>query len=80
MATGDGKPGGRARVAILMGSKSDADLMRGASDALESLGVVCDVRVISAHRTPERHHKYVAPPLRTLPPSPPPSPTSTVAS
>ena len=60
MATGDGEPGGRPRVAILMGSKSDGDLMRPASDALESLGVACDVRVISAHRTPERHQKYVA--------------------
>ena len=60
MATGDETPGGRPRVAILMGSNSDGDVMRPASDALESLGVACDVRVISAHRTPERHHKYVA--------------------
>ncbi len=33
--------------------------MQAAADALDELGVVCDVRVISAHRTPERHHAYV---------------------
>jgi 5-(carboxyamino)imidazole ribonucleotide mutase len=49
----------RARVAILMGSASDAPTMQPASDALEALGVACDVRVISAHRTPERHTRYV---------------------
>jgi 5-(carboxyamino)imidazole ribonucleotide mutase len=42
-----------------MGSKSDWESMKPASDALEALGVQCDVRVISAHRTPERHHEYV---------------------
>ncbi len=49
-----------ARVAILMGSANDWELMKPAADALESLGVVCDLRVISAHRTPERHHQYVS--------------------
>ncbi|MDE0886726.1 MAG: 5-(carboxyamino)imidazole ribonucleotide mutase [Myxococcota bacterium] len=48
-----------ARVAILMGSPNDWDLMKPAADALEALGVECDVRVISAHRTPQRHHDYV---------------------
>ena len=48
-----------ARVAVLMGSKSDWELMKPAVDALERLGVACDVRVISAHRTPERHASYV---------------------
>jgi 5-(carboxyamino)imidazole ribonucleotide mutase len=47
------------RVAILMGSKNDWELMKPAAEALESLGVSCDVRVISAHRTPQRHHDYV---------------------
>jgi 5-(carboxyamino)imidazole ribonucleotide mutase len=50
---------GAARVAILMGSPNDWDLMKPASDALEALGVASDVRVISAHRTPGRHHDYV---------------------
>ncbi len=48
-----------ARVAILMGSKNDWEKMKPAADALEALGVACDVRVISAHRTPARHHDYV---------------------
>jgi 5-(carboxyamino)imidazole ribonucleotide mutase len=48
-----------ARVAILMGSKNDWELMKPAADALEALGVGTDARVISAHRTPERHEVYV---------------------
>lgn len=47
------------RVAILMGSASDWDVMKPAAEALEALGVASDVRVISAHRTPARHHAYV---------------------
>ncbi|MFP6605165.1 MAG: 5-(carboxyamino)imidazole ribonucleotide mutase [Myxococcota bacterium] len=47
------------RVAVLMGSKSDWEAMKPAVDSLETLGVGCDVRVISAHRTPERHARYV---------------------
>ena len=47
------------RVAILMGSKNDWELMKPAAEALEKLGVQSDVRVISAHRTPQRHHDYV---------------------
>ncbi len=49
----------RARVAILMGSKSDWPSMKPAADVLEGMGVGCDVRVISAHRTPDRHHAFV---------------------
>jgi len=33
--------------------------MKPAADALDALGVASDVRVISAHRTPARHHDYV---------------------
>jgi len=47
------------KVAVLMGSASDWDKMKAAVDALEAVGVGCDVRVISAHRTPDRHHAYV---------------------
>ena len=53
------KASSRPRVAILMGSASDGPTMKPAADALEALGVACDVRVISAHRTPERHARYV---------------------
>lgn len=49
----------KPRVAILMGSANDWDSMKPAADALEALGVASDVRVISAHRTPERHARYV---------------------
>lgn len=49
----------KPRVAILMGSANDWTQMKAAEEALEALGVACDVRVISAHRTPERHHRYV---------------------
>jgi 5-(carboxyamino)imidazole ribonucleotide mutase len=50
---------GRPRVAILMGSASDWDTMKPAAEVLAELGVASDVRVISAHRTPARHHDYV---------------------
>jgi len=55
-ASGRGKT---PRVAILMGSKNDWEAMKPAADVLEKLGVASDVRVISAHRTPARHHAYV---------------------
>jgi len=50
----------KARVAIIMGSKNDWDTMRPAEAALEGLGIACDVRVISAHRTPDRLTKFLA--------------------
>jgi 5-(carboxyamino)imidazole ribonucleotide mutase len=37
-----------------MGSKNDWEAMQAAEKVLSELGVACDVRVISAHRTPER--------------------------
>jgi 5-(carboxyamino)imidazole ribonucleotide mutase len=43
-----------APVAIVMGSQSDWATMKGAADVLEKLGVETDVRIVSAHRTPER--------------------------
>ena len=48
------------RVAVLMGSANDHDVMRGAEDVLAELGVGCDVRVISAHRTPQRLLDFLA--------------------
>jgi 5-(carboxyamino)imidazole ribonucleotide mutase len=42
-----------------MGSQSDWAVMRAAEEALESLGISCDVRIISAHRTPERLTAFV---------------------
>jgi 5-(carboxyamino)imidazole ribonucleotide mutase len=46
-------------VSILMGSKSDLDVMQGARDALTELGVEHEVRVLSAHRTPDALFAYV---------------------
>lgn len=45
-------------VAILMGSKSDRELMQPASDMLKELGIAHEVRVLSAHRTPERTSEF----------------------
>jgi phosphoribosylaminoimidazole carboxylase PurE protein len=43
-----------ALVGIVMGSDSDAAIMKGAADALRELGVSYEATVASAHRTPER--------------------------
>ena len=40
-------------VAIVMGSASDAEVMSGAADALSEFSVPFEVRVLSAHRTPD---------------------------
>ena len=45
-------------VGIIMGSKSDLDTMRPAADALAEFGVACEMRVVSAHRTPEGMVEY----------------------
>ena len=42
------------RVAIVMGSQSDWPTMSRAADMLDKLGVACDARIVSAHRTPDR--------------------------
>ena len=54
-----GQQSGSERVAVLMGSQSDWKQMEPAVEVLQLLGVACDVRVISAHRTPARHASYV---------------------
>ena len=46
------------RVGILMGSKSDWDVMRGAAKQLEAFGVPYEARVLSAHRTPDLTLRY----------------------
>lgn len=40
-------------VAVVMGSASDWDTMRHSVELLEKLGVACEHRIVSAHRTPE---------------------------
>jgi 5-(carboxyamino)imidazole ribonucleotide mutase len=46
-------------VAIMMGSKSDLETMRPAAKVLEALGLTVEVRVLSAHRTPDEAAAYV---------------------
>lgn len=41
------------KVAVLMGSTSDTEKMAAAGETLESFGITADVRVMSAHRTPD---------------------------
>jgi 5-(carboxyamino)imidazole ribonucleotide mutase len=50
----------RVDVAIMMGSKSDLETMRPAAKVLTSLGLAVEVRVLSAHRTPQQTAAYVA--------------------
>ena len=47
-----------APVAIIMGSQSDWNTMRHCAETLEALGVACDKRIISAHRTPDRLYDF----------------------
>ena len=44
----------KIQVLILMGSDSDAAVMKNAADVLRELGVACEMTVASAHRSPER--------------------------
>ncbi len=46
------------KIGILMGSKSDADLMGEAARILEEFGVPHEMKVLSAHRTPQETSKY----------------------
>jgi 5-(carboxyamino)imidazole ribonucleotide mutase len=47
-------------VGIIMGSTSDWETLRSASETLEKLGVAHEVRVVSAHRTPDLLFEYAA--------------------
>ncbi len=45
-------------VGIIMGSKSDAATLQHAADTLSHLGITFEMRIISAHRTPELMVEY----------------------
>ena len=47
-------------VAIMTGSPNDLDVVTKAKDVLDMLKVPCDLKVLSAHRTPERVQRYIA--------------------
>lgn len=48
------------KVGILMGSKSDYDVVKQAIDVLKDFGVETEVRIISAHRTPDEADEYAS--------------------
>jgi 5-(carboxyamino)imidazole ribonucleotide mutase len=48
----------QAKIAIIMGSKSDLVIMQDAADVLKELGVDYEITVVSAHRTPDRMFSY----------------------
>ncbi len=45
-------------VGIVMGSSSDLPVMQAAAEVLAEFGISCEVRVVSAHRTPEKMIAY----------------------
>ncbi len=45
-------------VGVVMGSKTDTDLVKPALDTLTQLGIEHEVNVISAHRTPDKAREY----------------------
>ena len=46
-------------VAILMGSDSDLPVMQSTYDTLKKLGINVEMKITSAHRTPQATHEYV---------------------
>lgn len=50
----------QAAVGIVLGSESDLQVMGGCAELLRELGVAYEVRIASAHRTPERVASYAA--------------------
>ena len=47
-------------VGVIMGSRSDWDTMKHTVETLEELGVPCETRVVSAHRTPDLLFEYAS--------------------
>jgi len=58
MSAASGAPGTAPLVGVVMGSSSDWETMRLAVEVLEELGVPCEAKVLSAHRTPDRMAAY----------------------
>jgi 5-(carboxyamino)imidazole ribonucleotide mutase len=48
----------KAKIGIIMGSRSDLGIMEEAADLLKELGIDYELTVVSAHRTPERMFDY----------------------
>lgn len=47
-------------VGLIMGSRSDWETLAPAAELLERLGIACEVKVVSAHRTPDLLFEYAA--------------------
>jgi 5-(carboxyamino)imidazole ribonucleotide mutase len=48
------------KIGLIMGSRSDWDTMRHASHTLDALGILHEVRIVSAHRTPDLLFEYAS--------------------
>jgi len=46
-------------VSILMGSDSDLEVMKATQEVLKEFGVASDLKILSAHRTPEALHEHL---------------------
>ena len=47
-------------VGIVMGSDSDLETMKKCAEQLKAFGIACEMRIISAHRTPVVAHEYAS--------------------
>jgi 5-(carboxyamino)imidazole ribonucleotide mutase len=56
--TADSAIGAPPRVGIIMGSRSDWTTMQHAAEVLKELNISCEVKVVSAHRTPDLLFDY----------------------
>jgi len=54
----DAEPLGNVLVGVVMGSRSDYAVMRGTVEVLKEFGIAHEVRVVSAHRTPDLLFAY----------------------
>src|SRR5476649_598526 len=54
------KKSGKPVVGIIMGSQSDWSTMHHTADTLAALGIPCETRIVSAHRTPKRLFAYAS--------------------
>ena len=48
------------KVSIVMGSQSDYKIMKLCEKTIKNLGVLFEIKIISAHRTPKRMYEYAS--------------------
>ena len=59
-ARGNNASTAQPRVGVIMGSASDGPTMRRAAEVLDALGIAFEMKVVSAHRTPDLMFHYAA--------------------